>query len=341
MDRNVSWWLWQQEAGTATCLFCCPRSCQPWHATSKLYTPIHPTAEVALEKCPRFKRWPAWQVSVKEGHSSQEGSVPLSDTAGLEPAAHTDGKRFILHQSTSFRKIPNLSFKKLRNKKICTVVTFVLQKVWTSLFQVWISLLPTSIYCSLLHPARKAEYNDLQSQDHIQTPDFHGYLQCSYSFFQGCFGCIQSPGYFTTLDHLLSVPMAKRPGRVTSMPLSPLALQYFCIDRTAHSLLVSEAGTSCSVFTRIIMSGGTLIRTADPHEKKMLKHKLGSFLDILKENWRNCTFYKTSYWRPKSPELISYSNCFTKRYFLPYAAVGWRKGRSYSYLGQQALYDVC
>lgn len=32
------------------------------------------------------------------------------------------------------------------------------------------------------------------------------------------------------------------------------------------------------------MSGGTLMRTADPHEKKMLKHKLGSFLDILKEN---------------------------------------------------------
>lgn len=39
-----------------------------------------------------------------------------------------------------------------------------------------------------------------------------------------------------------------------------------------HSWFLKQ-GNSCSVFTRNILSGGTLIRTSDRHEKKILQHK--------------------------------------------------------------------
>lgn len=60
-----------------------------------------------------------------------------------------------------------------------------------------------------------------------------------------------------------------------------------------HSWFLKQE-TSCSVFTRNILSGGTSIRTSEPHEKKILKQKPGSFLNLLKENWRNCTFKRQS-----------------------------------------------
>lgn len=97
--------------------------------------------------------------------------------AGLEPAAHTDGKR--LHQSTYFRKIPNISFKKLGNKKICTTVTFLLQEGGTSWFQVSIGLLPTSSLGLCYIPPERLNMPISHHKDHIQPSDLCGYQHCS------------------------------------------------------------------------------------------------------------------------------------------------------------------
>lgn len=104
------------------------------------------------------------------------------------------------------------------------------------------------------------------------------------SFSQGC------PGHCTIMDHLLSVPMAQSPGRVTCMLLPPLALQCCCGEDCPLTLGFWSRELLVQFSQETSWVEGWSIRTSDPHKKKILKHKLESFFDLLKVNWRNCTF---------------------------------------------------
>lgn len=121
-----------------------------------------------------------------------------------DPAAHTDGRRFILHPSASFRKMVNPSFKhpviKLHHSSHSA------QK--SSLFQTWICVLPATgpSHALLESPNVLISYckdNCLALMAGKCTPG------CGRREEEGCWGgCLgrkQSPGICTTVDHLVSV----------------------------------------------------------------------------------------------------------------------------------------
>lgn len=236
-----------REAGTTICL--CIQSCQPWHAPFELYTSIPQLSNPG-------KMSMGWEVAsvagIGEGRPLLPRTVCTSSVycwlLGLNQL-HTQVTSCIKARiSEKYPISPSRSWA----IKICTTVTFLLQKVGTSLFQVWIALFQWLVSVT---PHQKGWIHwslNTRITSSLQTSVAIYTVPASFS--QGCFGCMQSPGHRTTMDRMLSVPMAQCPGRVTWMPSSPLDLQCCSMERPAHSFLLSQEGNFFVQFSQVSTS---------------------------------------------------------------------------------------